>query len=130
MSALPDDSTLAKLIGGGRVAFGVGCLLAPRLVTRTTPIPGDGPLVWMVRIFGVRDLVLGAGALQSMSSPNPDVSWVRMGAIADSLDVVTALVFRKELGPSSLATTLAVAGPAAAGGWKATLGLSKQAATA
>lgn len=130
MSAVPNDHTLAKLIGAGRVAFGLGCLVAPRLMTRTSPINGDGPLVWMVRIFGVRDLVLGAGALQSLSSSNPDLSWVRMGAIADSLDVVTALVFRNELGPTSLATTLAVAGPAAAGGWKATLGLSKQAPTA
>jgi hypothetical protein len=42
-----------------------------------------------------------------------------MGAIADTSDAIAAIVWRDELGPAGTVSTLALAVPAAAGGWKA-----------
>ena len=85
----------------------------------------SGPMIWMLRAFGIRDIVLGAGALQSLQALDPDPTWVAFGALADTADVVTALVTRDEIGPSSLAATLGIAVPAALIGWKATIGLKR-----
>ena len=120
-----DDRLLARLIAAGRVLFGAGCLFAPKLMFATPAKAASGPMVWMLRAFGIRDIVLGAGALQSLQSPDPDPTWVAFGALADTADVVSALVTRDELGPSSLAATLAIAVPAALIGWKATIGLRR-----
>jgi hypothetical protein len=122
--AVMNDLTLARSIAAGRVAFGLLMLLVPNTLLARAVADRPGPLVWMCRAFGIRDVVLGLGALQSLSAPEPDPSWVRMGAVADTSDVVAALVWRSELGPSGLASTLALAVPAAAGGWKASAGLS------
>jgi hypothetical protein len=111
-----NPSTLARSIAYGRVAFGASMLVAPKLLLRTTA-DADGPMVWMCRAFGIRDVVLGAGALTA-SADEVD-HWVTWGAIADSCDAVAALIWRRELGPALTATTLALAVPAATGGWLA-----------
>ena len=94
-------------------------LFIPNTVLKRASEDRPGPLVWLARAFGIRDVVLGAGALRSLSSPEPDASWVRMGAVADTSDAVAALIWHKELGASGAAATLALAVPAAAGGWVA-----------
>jgi len=119
-----NDLSLARSIAVGRILFGTLMLFVPRTVLSRVAEDGPGPLVWMARAFGIRDIVLGAGALRSLSEPEPDSSWVRMGAVADTSDIVAAVVWRKELGPMGTASTLALAVPAAAGGWKAASGLS------
>ena len=120
-----DDRLIARLIAAGRVLFGAGCLFAPKIMFAKPAKDASGPMIWMLRAFGIRDMVLGAGALQSLQSPDPDPTWVAFGALADSADVVTAIVTRDELGASSLAATLAIAVPAALMGWKAALGLKR-----
>jgi hypothetical protein len=119
-----NDVTIAKSIAAGRILFGLLMLLIPNTVLARASAERPGPLVWLARAFGIRDLVLGLGALRSLSGPEPDVSWVQMGAIADSCDAVAAVVWRDELGVAGTVSTLALAVPAAAGGWKAVQGLS------
>jgi hypothetical protein len=119
-----NDRSLARSIAVGRILFGALMLLVPRTVLSRVAEDGPGPLVWMARAFGIRDVVLGAGAVRALSQAEPDTSWVRMGAVADTSDIVAALVWRKELGPRATAATLSLAVPAAVGGWKATSGLS------
>lgn len=119
-----DDRTLARSIAAGRVAFGLLMLLVPDRVLRLAASDRPGPLVWLARSFGIRDVVLGLGALRELSDPEPDGRWVTMGAVADTADAVAAVVWRDELGPAGVAATLALAVPAAAGGWKAASGLS------
>lgn len=110
--------TVAKLIAGGRVLFGLGCLVAPRKVIGPAGARAEGQLRWMVRAFGVRDLVLGAGALVALDADgDAGIRWVEAGAVADSLDTVNALLFARELEPSGTAATLALAVPASLGGW-------------
>lgn len=119
-----NDVALARSIAVGRVLFGAVMLFIPNVVLARTSAVRPGPLVWMSRAFGIRDIVLGLGALQSLQAPEPDPSWVRMGAIADTSDAVAALVWNKELGVTGTVSTLALAVPAAAAGWKAASGLA------
>ena len=114
-----DDLKLARSIAAGRILFGALMLFVPNTVLARAAADRPGPLVWLARAFGIRDIVLGLGALASLSEPEPDGSWVRMGAIADTSDAVAAIVWRDELGPAGTVSTLALAVPAAVGGWKA-----------
>jgi hypothetical protein len=119
-----DDLKLARSIAAGRILFGALMLFIPNTVLARASAERPGPLVWLARAFGIRDIVLGLGALKSLSEPEPDPSWVKMGAVADSCDAVAAVVWRDELGTAGTLSTLALAVPAAAGGWKAASGLS------
>jgi hypothetical protein len=119
-----NDLALARSVAAGRIAFGALMLVAPdRLLARAAP-ERPGPLVWMARAFGIRDIVLGVGAIRSLAAPEPDPSWVRMGAVADTADAVAALVWRSELGAAGTVSTLALAVPAAAAGWKTSAALA------
>jgi len=118
--------TLARSIALGRILFGALMLFVPNTVLARASAERPGPLVWMSRAFGIRDIVLGAGALRSLSAPEPSGDWVHMGAIADTSDAVAAVVWRKELGASGTAATLALAVPAAAGGWTAARALARR----
>lgn len=114
-----DPRTVARSVALGRVAFGVVMLLVPNTVLARMSAERPGPLVWMARAFGIRDVVLGLGALRSLGDPEPDPAWVRMGALADTSDAVAALAWHRELGASGTAATLSLAVPAAVAGWTA-----------
>lgn len=125
MMGAMDDRTLARTVAFGRVLFGLVMLFAPERI-----LPGGGggdeapkALVWLARSFGIRDMVLGTGALVELSDPEPDGRWVTAGAVADTSDAVAAVVWHRELGPLGTAATLSLAVPAAAAGWKASSGL-------
>lgn len=121
-----DDRLIARLVGAGRVLFGIACLVAPRQILRQWGKDASPAVLWWIRAFGIRDTVLGAGALVSLNRDQPDTTWVKAGAAADTADAVVVLLGRNELDPSFVIPTLAIAGPAAALGWKASLGLSKR----
>lgn len=120
-----DDRLIARLVAAGRVLFGIGCLVAPRQILRQWGKDASPVVLWWIRAFGIRDTVLGAGALVSLNSDQPDTTWVKMGAAADTADAVVVLLGRNELPTAFVVPTLAIAAPAAALGWKASLGLSK-----
>jgi hypothetical protein len=119
-----DHVKLARSIALGRIVFGALMLFVPNTVLSRASEDRPGPLVWMARAFGIRDMVLGLGALKSLSEPEPEPTWVKMGALADTSDAVAAVVWHKELGGLGTVSTLALAVPAAAGGWAAASGLS------
>ncbi len=120
-----DPVRLARSIALGRILFGALMLFVPNTVLARASAERPGPLVWLARAFGIRDVVLGVGALRSLAHPDPDPSWVRMGAVADTSDAVAAIVWRDELGASGTISTLALAVPASVGGWTAAAGLSR-----
>jgi hypothetical protein len=125
-----DDRVLGRAVAAGRVVFGLAMLFAPGLVLRSVAEERPGPLVWMCRAFGIRDVVLGAGALRELAGDDPGAAarWVEMGAVADSTDTVAALVWRRELGWSGTLATWALAVPAALAGFRAAAGLRRAAA--
>ena len=118
-----DDRLIARLVAAGRVLFGLACIAAPKQILGRFAPEANGPMLWWIRAFGVRDAVLGSGALISLNEDEPDPAWVRFGAIADTGDAAIVLACRKELPPLFTGVTLAIATPAAALGWKASLGL-------
>ncbi len=44
-----------------------------------------------MRLVGVRDLVLGIGAITTLKEQTMDAEWVGMGAVADAVDGVVSL---------------------------------------
>lgn len=120
-----DDLAVARSIAVGRILFGALMLLVPNAVLSRAAPDRPGPLVWLARSFGIRDVVLGVGALRSLAAPEPDPTWVQMGAAADTADAAAAVIWHKELGLAGTASTLALAVPAATVGWKAASGLAR-----
>lgn len=121
-----DHRTIARSVAAGRVLFGLLMLLTPRPFLRRAVTDGElpGMFVWLARSFGIRDIVLGAGALVELADPEPESRWVTAGAVADTCDIAAAVIWRDELGPAGMAATLSLAVPAAAAGWTARLGLA------
>lgn len=52
-------------IGLAGTGIGVACLLAPRLTARLARIEPEGGTIWLLRLFGVRDLCLGYAFLRA-----------------------------------------------------------------
>ena len=46
----------------------------------------------LLRLVGIRDVVLGVGAITTLKEHTMDAEWVGMGAVADAVDGVVALV--------------------------------------
>jgi len=121
-----DDRTVARSIALGRIVFGMIMLFIPHSVLARTSEVRPGPLVWMARAFGIRDVVLGVGAVLELTEAEPTGQWVMLGAVADTSDAVAALVWREELGMAGMVSTLALAVPAATGGWSSALSLRRR----
>jgi hypothetical protein len=115
------EVTVARGIAAGRVLYGLACLVAPTKAIGPAGARAEGQLRWMVRAFGVRDLVLGTGTLLALDQdPAAAVRWVEVSAAADALDVANAAVFHKDLDATGVAGVLALAVPATVGGaWAA-----------
>lgn len=111
---------VARSIAAGRVLYGVACMAAPKVMLGPGGFRTEGPAVWMVRAFGVRDVVLGSGTLMALAEPSVANArrWVGLSAAADGADVANALLFRKDLDRTGMIGALAIAVPAAtAGAW-------------
>jgi hypothetical protein len=121
-----DEATARKLALGtaaGRVGFGLMMIALPGLTLRLfgiTQVPG--PLLWLARVFGIRDLVLGAGTLAALRRNDGSAAqWVGFAAMADSADALLAIVKPSELGRvrSYIGATIALSAaiPGAIAGW-------------
>ncbi len=45
----------------------------------------------LIRLVGIRDLVLGVGAITTVKEHTMDAEWVGMGAVADAVDGLVAI---------------------------------------
>jgi hypothetical protein len=98
-----DDATARKLALGtavGRVGFGMAMLALPVLTLRVFGIKQvPGPLLWLARVFGIRDMVLGVGTLAALRRDDGSAAqWVGFAAMADGADALLAVVKPNELG--------------------------------
>jgi hypothetical protein len=110
--------TVARTIAAGRIAVGLGLLVAPRAVAR--PWIGEdadrpGTTV-MIRGLGARDLILGLLALHTVDHPQVGRRYVRTMVVCDAVDLAATLAVRDALPPGAVAGTAVVAGGAVAGG--------------
>jgi len=68
----------------------------------------------LLRLVGIRDLVLGIGAITTLKEQTMDAEWVGMGAAADAVDGVVSLV-TPGFGVRARAVALVGGGAAAVG---------------
>jgi hypothetical protein len=88
-----DHRRVALILARGRAVNGLVMLVVPGVVgwvlfgkdgrTPTTRA--------LLRLVGVRDLVLGVGAITTLKEQTMDAEWVGMGAVADAVDGVVSL---------------------------------------
>jgi hypothetical protein len=107
-------------IAVGRIAVGSGAWLAPNLSGRLFGLDPEGnpQLPYVGRLFGARDVALGAGALRS-SRKSKD-AWLTAGLACDAADVAAGVLAgaRGQLPPAAAALVSATAAAfAAAGVW-------------
>ena len=104
---------MVRTITSLRIAIGVVSYLAPRLGGRLFGLDVDrNPQApYLARLFGIRDLVLAVGALQSKGAAQKQ--WLQLGMACDVADVGAALLGRRD-GSLPLVTTVLVGGTAVA----------------
>lgn len=122
-----DDLMTARLIALGRVLYGAAMIVWPArlLAAFGSKDEPSGSTLLLGKIFGIRDVALGAGALVSLADPEPDNRWVVAGAAADTADAVVAATGTGLVGRGPAIFTTAFAGTVAAFGWKAAIGLRR-----
>jgi len=88
-----DHRRVALAIARGRAVSGLVMLVLPGAVGWILfGRAGRAPAVRaLVRFVGVRDLVLGVGAITTIKERTMDAEWVGMGAVADAVDGVVSL---------------------------------------
>ena len=88
-----DHRRVALIIARGRAVNGLVMLVLPGVVGRLLfGKAGGQPLTRaLLRLVGVRDLVLGVGAITTLKEGTMDAEWVGMGAVADAVDGIVSL---------------------------------------
>jgi len=89
-----DQRRIALVIARARAINGLVTLILPGVVGRILfGRAGATPTTRaLLRLVGVRDLVLGVGAITTLKEGTMDAEWVGMGAVADAVDGVVSLV--------------------------------------
>jgi len=108
----------ARLLAGGRAALGLGLVVAPGpLASRWIGPLADRPAAQsLVRLIGVRDLVLGLIALHTLDHPEIGPRWQATCAMVDLVDAGATFAARRDLPTAGALGTVALAGNAAAVG--------------
>jgi hypothetical protein len=89
-----------------RAAVGVGLIVAPRAIARSSSDPApSGTAVLLMRTIGVRDLVLGAGTVAAANAGDGQAQgWLSATLASDALDVVVGLASKRLVGASGART--------------------------
>jgi hypothetical protein len=109
-----DTKILVRVLNLGRVVIGAAMVAAPEQVgPRMLGRIGRKPEAhFMMRLFGIRDLVLGAGTLVALGREGQARTWLMAGVAADAVDLASTLMARDSLPASSANATIAAAGSA------------------
>jgi len=108
---------LARVLAAGRVAIGVGLLVAPRLslgmwIGRDA---AGGAVGAAARALGIREVVLGTMAVHVVDEPGVGAGLLRTLAACDGVDLLATLAARRSLPPAGRRLVVAMAGVGAAG---------------
>ncbi|WP_242900588.1 hypothetical protein [Actinomadura terrae] len=105
-------------LAAARVSLGVAALAAPGLTAKVLGLGGSDPgRDYLARMFGAREVALGAGYLLSDRSGRR--MWTRVGCAVDTVDIMSGLRTRPGLPLWSTAAGTGIAAVAA------TLGAAK-----
>lgn len=72
-----------------RIGAGVGAWLMPNLAARIMRVPPGGSMAFILRLFGIREVIMGVGYL--VAAPQDRDNWLRMGIVADAADAVATV---------------------------------------
>jgi hypothetical protein len=100
------------------MAFGLAALLAPGAAARVMfgrRADTSGTRLF-ARMLGGRDLALGLGVVIALDRGAPVRGWLEAGALADGVDLTSALLGRDDLSATTAVGTVGIAGAAAAAG--------------
>jgi hypothetical protein len=81
-----DTRTTALVLGRSRAVIGLVLLFLPGIAAHLWFGESSPRIRALLRMTGVRDLILGVGALTSVKERTQDAEWVGMGAVADAVD--------------------------------------------
>jgi hypothetical protein len=103
-----------KLLVAIRVSIGSGTWLAPRLAGTLFGLDAraNPQLPYVGRLFGIRDVVLGAGV--QMSTGESRRLWLQLGMVCDAADAAAGLIAGRN-GEIPKLTTALVTAPALLG---------------
>jgi hypothetical protein len=89
-----DHRRVALVLGRARAVVGLVLLALPGAAGWAAfGTPGRHPVARaLFRLVGVRDLVLGVGAITTTKERTMDAEWVGMGAVSDGVDGLTLLL--------------------------------------
>ena len=109
---------IATALAAGRVAIGTAMFAAPGLFGKgwigdDAERPGTQLIM---RVAGIRDLVLGLGSLTALSSGQDAKRWLEAGIVADAGDATAAILGRGEASALTVASTAVLAAGAAGAG--------------
>jgi hypothetical protein len=107
-----DPRLIARLLVAGRLAAGASLVLFPdRAAALMMRGRGGRPAARRVlRVTGIRDLVLASGLLAALRGRGPVRRWALAGAAADALDLSATVAIRDRLQPRAYRATVAAAG--------------------
>jgi len=111
-----DQRRIALIIARARAVNGLVMLALPGVVGWVVfGKAGREPTAKaLLRLVGIRDLVLGIGAITTLKEETMDAEWVGMGAAADAVDGLVSLV-TPGLAPRARIVSLVGGGAAAVG---------------
>ncbi len=84
---------MARAISYGRVGAGLAFLVAPRAIARLWlgTARDDAGVALLARTFGVRDALIGLGAVLALRQGQPPRHWIQAGASSDAADAAVSL---------------------------------------
>jgi hypothetical protein len=87
---------IVKNLAALRVAVGAGSWLAPGLAAKVfgLDLQNNPQAPYLARLFGVRDIALGLGALQSTGPERR--RWLMLGVACDAADVLAGVLGTRE----------------------------------
>jgi hypothetical protein len=86
-----DSRSTALVLARGRAIIGLVMLVIPGLPARVWFGESSPRVRALLRMMGVRDLILGVGALTTLKERTQDAEWVGVGALADAVDGLVTL---------------------------------------
>ncbi len=107
---------VARILALGRVGIGAALVAAPQLGRGWVGSAADsGGGQAALRALGIRDLLLGALTLHTLSHPQAAPRWIAACAVADVVDCAATLAARESLPSKGVPVAVLAGGSAVAG---------------
>lgn len=111
-----DPRQVARAIGAGRIAVGMGLVAAPTLAGAWIgPVAQREDVGVALRAFGMRDVVLGGLVLHTASSPAVAARMAVAGIAIDTVDLAATVGARRSLPATGVALVALMAAGAITG---------------